>query len=218
MGVVYKASYVGTKGNFLPGTQSINLISNPPVPATSLADETARLSQFTSAFAAASGGATPASSRLDPRYKEINYVNRSASPAAICSMSPTPLASRLMTTPTYSACSSTTVETGARRGVRASTMTASSTVRSGPTPTVRSNLHPGPPVPPERPRVSTPMRFSASVHTPPALAVPALLGNYGTLERGTHRLNGERNFDWTIFKGVNVTEGRFIQLGARFVF
>lgn len=43
-----------------------------------------------------------------------------------------------------------------------------------------------------------------------------LLGNFGTLGRNTHRLNGERNFDWNLYKNFNVTEGRYIQFRAEF--
>jgi hypothetical protein len=76
--IVLKASYVGTKGNFLPRTRDINLIANPAAPATSLADETARLSQFQAAFAAQNGGLTARSNRIDPRYNGIGYVESSA--------------------------------------------------------------------------------------------------------------------------------------------
>jgi len=298
MGVVYKASYVGTKGNFLPRTQSINLIANPPAPATSLADETARLAQFTGAFAAASGGATRASNRLDPRYNEINYVNSSANSSfhsaqfevqkrftsgymfnvaytvgksiddnsdvlgvlindSSNQQNPTnnrdnrgpsqfDLPQRIAIThnwtlpwgknhsnwvvrkvvagwgfagiSSFRAGFPVTFETGARRGVRASTMTG---IINGPV----------------RPNADGPFKFAprpaASAGAPSGLNTDAiqrlstyatslglsqpLLGNYGTLGRGTHRLNGERNFDWTIFKNVHVTEGRYIQLQAQFI-
>jgi hypothetical protein len=76
--MVAKASYVGTKGNFLPRTRSLNLIGNKPAPATSFEDETNRLAQFQAANAGSTGGATSYSNRLDPRYNEINYVESSA--------------------------------------------------------------------------------------------------------------------------------------------
>ncbi|MEI9811720.1 MAG: hypothetical protein WDO18_03185 [Acidobacteriota bacterium] len=40
LGLVFKATYVGTKGNFLLRTRDLNLIANPSAPATSVADET----------------------------------------------------------------------------------------------------------------------------------------------------------------------------------
>lgn len=79
-GFVLKASYVGTKGNYLPRSRDLNLI-NPavrPAPATSLADETARLSQFAAAQVGFNGGATARSNRIDGRYNGIIYVESSA--------------------------------------------------------------------------------------------------------------------------------------------
>ncbi len=78
VGLVWKATYVGTKGTYLTRTRPINLIANPVAPATSLADETARLSQFTAAFAGLSGGGTKYSDRFDRRYNTVNYVESSA--------------------------------------------------------------------------------------------------------------------------------------------
>ena len=76
--MVVKATYVGTKGTYLPRTRPINLIANPPAPATSLADEQARLSQFTSAVAGLNGSPTAFSNRYDPRYNAVNFVESSA--------------------------------------------------------------------------------------------------------------------------------------------
>jgi outer membrane receptor protein involved in Fe transport len=78
LGLVFKASYVGTKGTYLPRTRPINLNGNPVAPATSLADEQARLPQFVAAFRGLSGGPTAFSNRLDPRYNAVNYVESSA--------------------------------------------------------------------------------------------------------------------------------------------
>jgi hypothetical protein len=75
---VLKLTYVGTKGTYLPRTRPINLLLNQPAPATSYADELARLSQFTTAFAGLSGSTTSYSNRYDPRYNGINYVESSA--------------------------------------------------------------------------------------------------------------------------------------------
>jgi hypothetical protein len=76
--VVLKVGYVATKGTYLSRTRPINLIAAPPVPATSLADEQARLSQFTSAVAGLSGGPTAYSNRFDPRYNAVNLLEASA--------------------------------------------------------------------------------------------------------------------------------------------
>jgi hypothetical protein len=77
-GLVVKAGYVATKGTDLSRTRPINLIAAPPAPATSFADEQARLSQFTTAVAGLSGGPTLFSNRYDPRYNAVNYVEPSA--------------------------------------------------------------------------------------------------------------------------------------------
>jgi hypothetical protein len=78
MGMVLKASYVGTKGNYLSRSRDLNLIASPVTPATSLADEQARLGEFQAAFAGLSGGATRQSNRIDPRYNVITWVDSSA--------------------------------------------------------------------------------------------------------------------------------------------
>jgi hypothetical protein len=76
--LVLKATYVGTKGTHLSRTRPINLIAAPPAPATSFADEQARLSQFQTAVAGLSGGPALFSNRVDPRYNAVNYVESSA--------------------------------------------------------------------------------------------------------------------------------------------
>jgi hypothetical protein len=43
-----------------------------------------------------------------------------------------------------------------------------------------------------------------------------LLGNFGNLGRNTLRLNGERNFDWNVFKNFRLDEQRFVQFRAEF--
>lgn len=78
LGLVFKASYVGTKGTFLTRTRPINLIANPVPAATSLADEQARLPQFQAAIAGLSGNATTYSDRYDPRYNTVGYLESSA--------------------------------------------------------------------------------------------------------------------------------------------
>jgi hypothetical protein len=77
-GIVLKASYVGTKGNYLIRSRNLNLIANRIAPATSVADETARLSQFTSAQTALDASPAGRSIRIDPRYNNITYLDDSA--------------------------------------------------------------------------------------------------------------------------------------------
>jgi len=76
--LVVKATYVGTKGTYLLRTQPLNLSANPPAPATSYADELARLSQFTAANAGLNGSVGSYSNRLDPRFNAVNYVESNA--------------------------------------------------------------------------------------------------------------------------------------------
>jgi hypothetical protein len=62
-------SYIGTKGTHLTALVPINPVVNGPAPATSLADETARLAQFQQAFAHENG---VGNIRLDPRFDQVN--------------------------------------------------------------------------------------------------------------------------------------------------
>jgi hypothetical protein len=78
MGIVFKASYVGTKGNFLLRSHDINPVAAPIAAATSLADETARLSQFQAQNSGLSGNTTRRSNRYDGRYNIVNLVDSSA--------------------------------------------------------------------------------------------------------------------------------------------
>ena len=78
--MVLKVTYVGTKGTYLPEpspSTSWPMPISPPL-ATSFADETARLSQFTAANAGLNGNSTTFSNRYDPRYNAVNYVESSA--------------------------------------------------------------------------------------------------------------------------------------------
>jgi Carboxypeptidase regulatory-like domain len=82
--VLVKLSYVGTKGNRLLISRQINFVNpaNTPAPAVSLADETARLSQFTSAFKKESGQApvgSPLNDRIDPRFNAVTQVESAGS-------------------------------------------------------------------------------------------------------------------------------------------
>ncbi len=79
--LVMKLSYVGTKGTYLSRTRPINLISAAatPAPATSFADEQARLSQFQAAVAGLSGNTSISfSNRFDPRYNNVNLDESSS--------------------------------------------------------------------------------------------------------------------------------------------
>jgi hypothetical protein len=75
---VLKASYVGIWSDDLEVTLPINLIpaANRPAPATSLADEAARLGQFTTAFSHESGTASGSvvNDRLDHRFNQVTQV------------------------------------------------------------------------------------------------------------------------------------------------
>jgi hypothetical protein len=76
--LVLKVTYVGTKGTYLSRTRPINFNAAPPAPATSLADQTARLAQFQTANAGLAGNPTTYSNRFDPRYNNVNLVEGSA--------------------------------------------------------------------------------------------------------------------------------------------
>ncbi|MEP6960789.1 MAG: carboxypeptidase regulatory-like domain-containing protein [Acidobacteriota bacterium] len=79
MGTVFKATYVGTKGNHLLRSHDVNLVANPAAPAISVADETARLAQFQAVFNGLNGNATRVSNRVDPRYNQVSFLDNSAS-------------------------------------------------------------------------------------------------------------------------------------------
>jgi hypothetical protein len=66
---VVTLGYVGTKGTQLTRLAAINPLLRRPAAATSVADETARLSQFQAAAAAENG---PGNARLDPRFDQVN--------------------------------------------------------------------------------------------------------------------------------------------------
>lgn len=69
---VVSIGYVGAKGTHLGNVIPINPIVNGPAPATSLADELARLPEFQAAFADSYG---PGNNRLDPRFDQVNIVS-----------------------------------------------------------------------------------------------------------------------------------------------
>ncbi len=295
MGVVWKASYVGTKGNYLPRSRDLNLIS-PLVPAaTSLADETARLSAFQAAFAAQNGGATRRSNRIDGRYNAIVWVDSSAnsnyhglqfeaqkristflmnatytfaksiddgsdvlgvlindssnqqnplSNRDNRSVSQFDLQQRLVLThswePAWFRGSSSwamrnllgnwgfsgitsfrsgfpvTLEAGPRRGLNPLTVVGGgAAVRPNASGAVNADFRPagsaGAPFGLNTDSVQRTSNYAASL----GLSQP-LLGNFGGLGRNALRLNGERNFDWNVYKNFNVTERAKFQVRAEF--
>lgn len=76
LSAVASVGYVGSKGTHLGAFIPINpfLASKLPAPATSIADETARLSQFQAAYAQEATGAL----RLDPRFGQVNLITDAA--------------------------------------------------------------------------------------------------------------------------------------------
>jgi len=72
-----KTTYIGTKNDRLQVTMPLNFTQAALRPAapTSLADQTARLSQFTNFFRAETGSATgAANNRIDPRFNTVTQV------------------------------------------------------------------------------------------------------------------------------------------------
>ncbi|MCS7026773.1 MAG: carboxypeptidase regulatory-like domain-containing protein [Bryobacteraceae bacterium] len=294
-GIVWKASYVGTKGNFLQRSRDINFIFPQVRAATSLADETARLGEFQAAFAAQSGGATRRSNRIDPRYNAIVLVDSSANSnyhsfqfeaqkristllfnaaytfgksiddgsdvlGVLINDSATQqeprdnrnnrapsqfdLRQRLVIThswePAWFRGSSSwllrnivgnwgfsgitsfrsgfpiTLEAGARRGLNPLTVFGGGgAVRPNASGPVNITFRPagsqGAPLGLNNDPVQRISAYAESL----GLSQP-LLGNIGNLGRNVLRLNGERNFDWNIYKNFNVTERAKFQLRAEF--
>jgi hypothetical protein len=79
--IVLKASYVGTKGDFLQASIPINLLPSQtvPAPAVNEADELARIAQFVTRFQTTNGTPTTPSTRLDPRFNVVTQVQSAAS-------------------------------------------------------------------------------------------------------------------------------------------
>jgi len=74
-----RLSYVATVGHFLLRSRHANMIPLGTVaPATSQADEIARLSQFQAVFNGSTGAPAGSSNRLDPRFNAIQLVEGSA--------------------------------------------------------------------------------------------------------------------------------------------
>jgi outer membrane receptor protein involved in Fe transport len=295
-GVVWKASYVGTKGNYLLRSRDINMIANPPAPATSLADETARLSEFQTAFQRQNGGLTARSNRIDPRYNGIILLDNSANSnyhglqfeaqrrigasfmmnanytfgksiddgsdalGVLINDSPNqqnPLDNRNNRGPSqfdlrhravfthqwepqwfrgsgnwaarnllgnwgFSGITSfrtgfpVNLEAGARRGLSPLTVIGGGAfVRPNATGPIDFNPRPagsaGAPAGLNDDPTQRISAYAASL----GLSQP-LLGNFGNLGRNVLRINGERNFDWNVYKNFNVTENARFQIRGEF--
>ncbi|HEU4416324.1 MAG TPA: carboxypeptidase-like regulatory domain-containing protein [Candidatus Angelobacter sp.] len=76
--LVLKTTLINTRNDHLQVSVPLNLVApgNRPAPATSAADQAARLAQFQAAFAAETGNAagTIINSRLDPRFNSVTQV------------------------------------------------------------------------------------------------------------------------------------------------
>jgi outer membrane receptor protein involved in Fe transport len=294
-GVIWKAAYVGTKGNYLLRTRDINFIASPVAPATSVADETARLSQFQAANGALNGGATRVSNRIDPRYNNISLVDSSANSnyhslqfeaqkrfsqsfmmstnytwaksiddgsdvlgvlindsasqqdprnnANNRAVSQFDLRHRVVIThqwePQWFRGSSSwamrnlvgnwgfagitsfrsgfplSLDAGSRRGLGPLTVLGGGTAirpnASGPV-----NFEPKPARSAGAPSgLTTDIQPISAYAASLGLSQP-LLGNFGTLGRNVLRINGERNFDWNVYKNFNVTERVKFQIRGEF--
>jgi carboxypeptidase family protein len=296
--VVLKASYVGTKGTYLQRSRPLNLINDPRArPATSLADETARLQDFTAVVAASAGNAARQNNRIDPRFNDILWFESSANSvyhsfqfeadkrfaqsylvrAAYTygksiddvsdglgvlindshlqqnpgdnrnnrGVSQFDIGQRLVIMHQwepvwgkgiangflrrvvhgwgFSGITSfrsgfpVTIETGPRRGVAPLTLLgtpATTPVRPNATGAFAFN-----PVPTGS--AGSPNGLNSDVQRVSAYAASLglsqpLIGNFGNLGRNSHRLNGERNFDWNVYKNVPISETVKLQLRAEF--
>jgi hypothetical protein len=292
--LVLKASYVGTKSNYLQRTRALNLIQDARmVPATSLADEDARLDSYKVAVAAASGNASRPSNRIDPRFNEINFVESSANSnyhafefealksfrqgysfrvaytaaksiddvsdalAAILNDSPAQQnpndnrdnravsgfdsPQRLAITHVYelplgrgahnkvtrallsgwSFAGITsfrsgfpiTFDTGARRGVQPLTLLGTTGGVVRPDAAASFDFQPEPARSAGAPNgLNNDPRQPLSVYAASLGLSQPLMGHFGTLGRNRHRLNGETNFDWNIYKNTALTERVNLQL------
>jgi hypothetical protein len=110
-----------------------------------------------------------------------------------------------------------TFDSGARRGIQALSLLGSPTGLVRPNAAGAFAFHPQP-----AGSAGAPGGLNADPAQPISqyaatlgLSQP-LLGNYGNLGRNRHRLNGERNFDWNIFKNTHITETKYLQLRAEF--
>lgn len=78
-GFMSRVGYVGTKGNFLQRSRAVNLL-RPGIltPATSVADETARIADFRAINAALNAPPTAQTNRIDPRFTTVSLNESSA--------------------------------------------------------------------------------------------------------------------------------------------
>src|SRR5207249_4479660 len=112
-----------------------------------------------------------------------------------------------------------TFEAGGRRGITPLSLTGSGTGQptrpnaTGPISSFnpRPTLSAGTPNGLNSDPIQTISAYAASL----GLSQP-LLGNFGTLGRNILRLNGERNFDWNVYKNTSITEKMKLQIRAEF--
>ncbi len=76
--IVADLSYVGSRGTALTTYEPINSTqpAKRPAPATSTADQAARLSQFQAFYASENGPGNP---RIDPRFNDVSYIDSTGS-------------------------------------------------------------------------------------------------------------------------------------------
>jgi len=294
-GIVWKMSYVGTKGNYLTRSRDLNLVSPLTPAATSVADETARLAAFQAAFAGQSGGATRRSNRIDGRYNAIVWVDNSANSnyhgfqfeaqkrintflmnATYSfaksiddgsdvlgvlindssnqqdplnnrnnrSASQFDLRQRLVLShswepgwfkgssswamrnlignwgfsgiTSFRAGFPTTFEAGPRRALNPLTVFGGgAAVRPNATGAVNPSFKPSGSAGAPFGLNTDPIQRISTYAESLGLSQP-LLGNIGGLGRNVFRLNGEKNFDWNIYKNFNITETAKFQVRAEF--
>lgn len=294
---VLKASYIGSKSDYLQRTRPLNLTNDARLrPATSPADEAARLSDFRAMNSANNGGATTVSNRIDPRFNDVRILESSGNSNyhslellalktfrhgyyfqtgytvgksiddnsdalgvlindSSLSQNPRDLRSdrgpsqfdvrhRIVMTHTFEPEWGRNISHGwMRRLATGWGFAGISSWRSGFPVTLdaggRLGIAPisitGSPTP-VRPNTSQPFDFKPvpagsagapnGLNSDPVQRISAyaaslglsqpLLGNFGNLGRNTHRLNGEVNFDWNVYKNTQITERVKFQLRAEF--
>jgi len=76
--IVAEVSYTGSRGEKLTTYEPINstVPSSRPSPATSAADQAARLAEFKAYYASENGQNNP---RIDPRFNDVSYINSTGS-------------------------------------------------------------------------------------------------------------------------------------------
>jgi hypothetical protein len=290
-GTVFKLSYVGTKGNYLQRSRDLNLVLNRVDPATSLADETARLTAFQAVNAGLNGNAGRRSNRIDGRYNAVVFLDNSANSnyhslqfeaqrrvgslflnanwtwaksiddgsdalGVLINDSPNqqnPLDNRNNRGPsqfdlrhravftydwalpwlkthsnpfvkhglsgwhfsgitTFRTGFPVTLEAGVRRGLSPiPVIGGGAQVRPNVTGPVTVNWRPAGSAGVPQGTNGDPIQAISSYAASLGLSQP-LLGNFGTMGRNVLRLNGERDFNWNIYKNFDAGESRYFQI------